>query len=91
MSVKPVEPVTALAEQINKVLYPAFSQENRFHPHLTIARIKSIADKDKFLKIVHKTEIEPKKFRVESFELVQSVLHGGKPPVYATIKKFPLK
>lgn len=91
VGVKPVEPVAALAEQIDATLQPLFPKEDQFHPHLTIARIKSIADKEKFLKTVHETRIDQKKFAVENFKLVQSILQGGKPPKYVILQKYPLK
>lgn len=90
VGVSPLEQIKELAEKVNAALLPLFPKEKRFHPHFTIARIKNIKDKEKFLKIID-TKIEKKRFVVEGFELIQSVLQGGKPPVYTTIERFALQ
>ncbi len=89
--VSPAEPVVVLAQQINEELHPFFQKDKRFHPHFTIARIKMLKDKELFLKTVRETRIEPKRFSVKSFELIQSTLQAGKPPVYTTLKTYELR
>jgi len=55
-------------------------ERTRFHPHLTIARIKekaSIEDKDRIEKIVSETKVDlPGIFRVDSFHLYKSELQS---------------
>lgn len=66
------------------------SKEKRFMSHLTIARIKKIADKKEFLKKLKEIKIKPIKFTISNFKFKNSFL---KPegPVYETIEEYLLK
>ncbi len=48
--------------------------ESRFQAHLTIARIKYVADKEKFLQAVKKVKVEPKTFTIDRLILFKSTL-----------------
>lgn len=63
--------------------------EFNFQSHITLARVKSIKNKQDFLIEARKLEIKPIKFEVKEFILKKSVLmeYG---PVYSDIEKFEL-
>ncbi len=51
-----------------------FVREKRFQAHLTIARVKYIKDKEKFLDALKKMKVEPKTFDVNKLVLFKSRL-----------------
>jgi len=75
-----------LQKKVDDSLKDLFEPEKRFMSHL---RIKSLKDKNYFLKELKKIEIPEIKFVVESFRLKESVL---KPegPVYRNIEVYKL-
>ncbi|HIE41289.1 MAG TPA: RNA 2',3'-cyclic phosphodiesterase [Candidatus Aenigmarchaeota archaeon] len=82
------EEIKKLQKMIDeKLLRLKFNKEKIFEPHLTIARIKFLKNKE-FLK-----ELEKIKFNytleVESFELMHSILQK-KGPIYKKIESFDL-
>jgi len=76
----------ALASQVNGLLH-GFGDE-RFSPHMTIARVKKKIDASAFLQKHAKEEFG--KFTVSHFELMQSVLQKGGPE-YSVLAKFEAK
>ena len=76
-----------LQKEIDEKLSSLFRKEKRFMSHLTIARIKSVDDKKKFLEELKKIEIPVIKFVVDNFRLKKSVL-TFKAPVYETIEEY---
>jgi len=80
----------ALQKQIDKKLEDVFKKEKRFMSHLTMARVKKIKDKKKFLGDLKKIKIPEIKFVVESFRLKKSEL---KPEgsVYETLEVYDLE
>ena len=79
-----------LQKEIDEKLSGIFKKEKRFMGHLTIARVKKIKDKKKFLEELKKIKIPKMKFLVENFFLKKSVLTEEK-PLYETIEKFNLE
>lgn len=75
-------------EKLNKI---GFKKEKRsFHPHLTLARVKSGKDKNKILQILDENQEKVfQKNKVESIKLKKSEL-TSKGPVYSTLKKINL-
>ncbi len=59
-------------------------------PHITLCRISSVLDKDKFVGKIHRMDVEGKSFPVRDVSLIQSVLGKGG-PVYTVIHKSQLK
>lgn len=88
VSLAPEEPVRALQASIDDALATLFAKDDRFKPHLTLCRVKSVQDKQAFLKAVARLAPEPLKFTVDAFELVQSTLTPDG-PVYTTLASFP--
>ncbi len=64
-------------------------KEERFHPHITLCRIKYVKDKGGIRELLDKREAFGE-FHVDSFDLMESILRGGG-PVYRVVKKFVLQ
>lgn len=79
-----------LQEEIDNALAGIFEKEERFMGHLTIARVKNIKDKKKFLTEINKIKIIPIKFTVKEFNLKKSILKK-EGPVYENIKVYNLE
>ncbi len=79
-----------LQKEIDEKLRDLFEKEKRFMSHLTIARVKSIRDKRKFLEEINKIKTSKIKFLVESFKLKESTL-TEKGPIYNIIEEYNLK
>lgn len=79
-----------LQKKIDESLEGLFPKEKRFMSHLTIARVKKIEDKEKFLEELDKIKIPEIKFRVSEFSLKESFLYQ-KGPIYSEIEKYKLK
>lgn len=58
-------------------------RDNRFKPHLTLARVNFIKDKKTLAKRLKAISVNPIKFEVAEFKLIQSTL-TPKGPVYET-------
>ena len=79
-----------IQKAIDEKLKDLFEKEKRFMSHLTIARIKSVKDKNNFVKIIKEIKIIPIKFPVEKFRLKKSTLNE-KGPIYETLEEYILK
>lgn len=78
-----------LQKEIDEKLKDLFEPEKRFMSHLTIARVKSIKDKQEFLKKLKEIKIPEIKFVVDNFRLKQSMLKE-KGPRYEDIENYNL-
>jgi 2'-5' RNA ligase len=78
-----------LQEEIDLKLENLFPKEKRFMSHLTIARVKQVKDRKKFLQELNKIKIKNIKFSISSFFLKKSILTKEK-PVYETIEEYNL-
>ncbi|MCX6747023.1 MAG: RNA 2',3'-cyclic phosphodiesterase [Candidatus Pacearchaeota archaeon] len=78
-----------LQKQIDEKLRGIFKKEDRFMSHLTIARVKNVKDKKKFLSELNKMKILPMKFTVNDFNLKKSTL-AEQGPVYDIIENYRL-
>ena len=63
-----------LQQQVENSLRDLFKKENRFHPHITLARVKFVKDKENFFKKLKNIKFEEKEFFVNSFKLIKSTL-----------------
>lgn len=68
--------VIELQQAVEKTLEGLFSKDNRFHPHITITRVKFVKEKEAFLKKIKDIKVVPKEFSINSFKLVKSTLTG---------------
>jgi RNA 2',3'-cyclic 3'-phosphodiesterase len=74
-----VEPsALVLQKQIEELLLPlGFQRDNRFHPHITLSRLRSPAP-------VNTLPIEPREWEVDSFKLIKSTL-TPQGPIYEAL------
>ena len=75
-----------LQKEIDEKLKEIFHPEERFMSHITIARVKNVPDRNKFLGYVKNLKTQKIKFKVDKFFLKKSTL---KPegPVYEDIEE----
>ena len=76
-----------LQQLIDNCLNDIFKPEHRFMGHVTIARVKKLKDKDKFLKLINSTKINMITFIVREFHLKESIL-TKEGPIYKVINKY---
>ena len=63
------------AREIEKKMLPlGFKEENRFVPHLTLCRVKSVPNPQKFLDALKLIKVSPMEFSVSQFHLIESHL-----------------
>jgi len=82
------EDIIKLQEKIELELKEfSFKKDFKFHPHITLARVKSVNNKEEFNKKLKDLRIEEKTIEVNNFKLVKSTL-TPKGPVYEDLKEF---
>ena len=74
---------------VDNCLKNIFKLENRFMGHITIARVKSLADKNSFLQLISKTRVNEISFVVRDFYLKESILTKDG-PIYKDIDRYKL-
>jgi len=88
IGVKPTEKVIELQKKIETSLKEFnFKKDFKFHPHITLARVKAVNDKEKFVKNLKDIKVEGEEIEVKDFRLVKSTL-TPKGPVYEDIDVF---
>ncbi len=83
VGVEPEKDVVSLQQKIDAALKPFFQADKIFKPHLTLARVKRLDDKKKFLEFLYRLKIPDVVVRVEEFRLIQSVF--GRVNEYRTL------
>ena len=78
-----------LQKQVDEKLDKLFQPEQRFMSHLTIARVKSVRDRKKFLQELSKIKIENINFAVDKFRVKKSIL-TPEGPVYEILEEYKL-
>jgi len=63
-----------LQRTVDKSLSGLFEKEDRFMGHITIARVKNIKDKKRFIEELEKIRLEKMNFMIDRFYLKESVL-----------------
>jgi 2'-5' RNA ligase len=62
-----------------------------FHPHFTLGRLTADYEAKPLAKFIERhATFEAPPFRVSEFQLMASELPPGRPPVYRTVRSFPL-
>jgi len=80
--------ITNLQKEVDsKIEIIGFKKDTRFHPHVTLARVKFVEDKQKFIKGLKEINIEKKSFQITEFKLIKSTL-TGEGPVYEDLAVF---
>ena len=74
---------------VDNCLKDIFEIENRFMGHITIARVKSLADKNSFLQLINTTKVKEISFMVKNFYLKESIL-TKEGPIYKDIDRYKL-
>lgn len=85
LGIKESEQLAKLAEDVAAAL--EWKQDKRFHPHITLARIKHISEKEQFKEILKGIKTEPKSFKIDSFKMIKSTL-DKKGPIYEILEEF---
>jgi len=84
----PKEEVTKLQNNIENALKEFdFKKDFEFHPHITLARVKFVEDREKFTKNLKDLKPEEKTLEIKDFRLVKSTL-TPKGPVYEDLEIF---
>jgi len=76
-----------LQKEIDSCLNGLFKPEKIFMSHLTIARVKGVKDKKKFIEEINKMKISPINFKVDSFKFRKSTLRP-QGPLYETLEEY---
>ena len=79
VGVIPEKDVMELQKEIDEALQKDFKKEKQFRAHATLARVKYVSDKEKFLELLKNTKVNKIKFTVEEFKLKRSTLTGAGP------------
>lgn len=72
--VGPIDLFTDLHSIIDETLCPLFQKENRFLPHITLARVQHIHNRQAFLEHLSNIVINPISFSISRFSLMKSDL-----------------
>ena len=84
----PEEDILNLQKQIDEALKPmGFSVEKDFKPHLTLARVKFLKNKEELLEILSSFKPLEEIIKVTEFRLIESIL--GKEIEYKTLLTVP--
>jgi 2'-5' RNA ligase len=79
-----------LAKKIDDALLPWFEPEKRqFHSHITIARVKSVEDREKLLHEVNNFHVNKLECTIDNFVLKKSVLNSAGPS-YTDVANYEL-
>jgi len=89
IGVKEDTKVKELKNEIDKNL-SGFFDDKQFHPHITLARVKFIPDKEKFLEAAKNIKLSEKVCNVKEFKLMKSTLTSSG-AIYECLESFPLE
>lgn len=82
----PVEEINGLQKRVDSAL-KQFPSDFKFHPHITLARVKFIEGKKEFIDKIKNIKIKPIEFEVSNFKLIKSTL-TPEGPVYEDLATF---
>ncbi len=87
ISLEPQEAIKRLHEIIHNSLKDVIHLDNRFESHVTLARVKSIGNKQEFIKKLKNQKFRQVEFLIDCFTLKKSTL-TREGPIYEDIVKF---
>jgi 2'-5' RNA ligase len=90
LGVEPHKPFEILQQKIDKALLKLFPKEEKFHPHITLARIKEVIEKQGFADLLKKIPVKPFTFIVDRIILYQSII-GQEGHTYKELAEFNAK
>jgi len=73
VGVTPEEPVRTLQKKVEAALADLFPKDDKFHPHITLARVKDTVDQAT-VKLIKELTVEPITFNAEKLVLYSSTL-----------------
>ncbi|MDP7116597.1 MAG: RNA 2',3'-cyclic phosphodiesterase [Candidatus Woesearchaeota archaeon] len=79
--------IMKLQSQIDNSLRKYFPKTERYHPHVTLARVKSVYDRDALKKSIQTLPVKDLAFKVNGFKLMMSTL-TSLGPIYEEIETF---
>ncbi|MFH0831751.1 MAG: RNA 2',3'-cyclic phosphodiesterase [archaeon] len=89
VGLEPEKELRKLHSKIHSALKGTVNLEDRFEPHITLARIKSLKDKKQFIEKLKNLNFRKIEFEVSSFSLKKSTL-TSKCHVYEDIERIEL-
>jgi len=66
-----------LRKNVDTSLKTIFPKDEKFHPHITLARIKKILDEEEFKKSINNIKVKDLNFIVDKFVLIQSIIDSN--------------
>jgi 2'-5' RNA ligase len=81
--------ITELADKVDQALGDMFEHDKRFHPHVTLARVKKVNDRNALLGNIKNIKLEKKRVEARSIKLIRSTLRP-KGPSYETLLEVKL-
>lgn len=90
VGIEPEDEALQLQKLIDNALEKEFPKEKGFKPHLTLARVKFVADKKQFMRQLQQIEVKKIKFDVTDFKLKRSML-SNKGAVYEDLAVYTVK
>ncbi len=81
---------SALQKKIDDLLKDKFPDNHPFHPHITLARVKFVKEKEKLQQNIKTISVEKKRFDVHEFILFESIL-TPQGPVYTVVERYPAR
>ncbi|MBD3313297.1 RNA 2',3'-cyclic phosphodiesterase [Candidatus Woesearchaeota archaeon] len=87
IGLEPKDKIIGLQRKIEEALQGMFPKDMRFHPHITLARVKTVEDKEAFKENLKNIRIERIRFKVDKFKLIKSALTPDG-PVYEVLEEY---
>ncbi len=88
VGLEPEKEITKLQKDIDESLQQQFPKDKKFTPHITIARVKKIRNKEKFVDELKNIKVNRKEFEIKNFKLKKSVL-TPEGPLHEDVAGFP--
>lgn len=79
--------IKIIQKDIDNKLQKLFPREKSFSAHLTLARVKFVDNKEKFIDSIKKINVDKKEFEVSEFKLKKSTL-TKQGPIYEDLEVF---
>jgi 2'-5' RNA ligase len=74
VGLQPTKAFQELHEQIETALFPIFPSDERFLPHITLARVKALRDRKSFIDQLSSVPVKPMPFLIDHLTLIKSEL-----------------
>ncbi len=87
VGVQPEDEILKLQKCVDESLQKDFSKEKGFKAHITLARIKHVKDKERFLQLLRNAAVTKIKFEINEFKLKRSTL-TPEGPVYEDLEAY---